>query len=107
MPKHMDETISTSSGSTAQEPIADPLDVDRPSSIPLRVWRMAINAVMAPVADDAGNSLRYFAAPYEAKAVRVVALAIMAETEYCAQVADKFQYHSVSRKIRARAKADE
>lgn len=60
------------------------------TDIPADIMRAAREHVTTTIADDAGNTLEYFVAPYTNKAVRVIASAIMAEREACAKTAEGF-----------------
>ncbi|RUU79989.1 hypothetical protein [Mesorhizobium sp. M7A.F.Ca.MR.362.00.0.0] len=57
------------------------------TDIPEDILEAARAIVKAPIADDEGNSLAYFAGSYTPKAIQVLARAILAERNRCAQIA--------------------
>lgn len=59
------------------------------TDIPEDIRAAALKWLYEPVADDAGNNLRYFVGvSYQHKAVEAIARAIQEERERCAQIAE-------------------
>lgn len=52
--------------------------------------------ISKPVADDAGNTLNYFVAPYQNKAATIIGAAILEERERCISIVKAIEAHNPS-----------